>query len=402
MSSAVWEFKDRCAVSGIGNTKFSRNSGVSELVMAVEASRAAIRDAGLQSNDIDGIVRNDADHVTHNAIADSLGISDLKYWGVASAGGSAVPSMVGQAVGALLSGQATNVLVYRSLNGRSGTRFGLSRAAAGSGDAPTVVGGQGTLDEYFQPYGLLSAGTFYAMLAQRHMAEFGTTSEQLGAIAMECRIRAHANPNAMMAGRELSLSEYMAGRMLSSPLRLFDYCLETDGACALVVTTTERAADSPAGPVLIRAVAQGMGPGIQAGRMNTTLMRETYTTWPSAYAAKTLYERAGLGPEDIDVAQLYDCFTITVLIQLEDYGFCKKGEGGPFAESGALGLGGSLPINTGGGHLSEGYIHGLNHVVEGVRQIRGSSTSQVPNAEVCLVTGASPPATGALIFRRAS
>src|SRR6202167_5820355 len=375
MSSAVWEFKDRCAVSGIGNTKFSRNSGVSELVMAVEASRAAIRDAGLQSNDIDGIVRNDADRVTHNAIADSLGISDLKYWGVASAGGSAVPSMVGQAVGALLSGQATNVLVYRSLNGRSGTRFGLSRAAAGSGDAPTVVGGQGTLDEYFQPYGLLSAGTFYAMLAQRHMAEFGTTSEQLGAIAMECRIRAHANPNAMMAGRELSLSDYMAGRMLSSPLRLFDYCLETDGACALVVTTTERAADSPAGPVLIRAVAQGMGPGIQAGRMNTTLMRETYTTWPSAYAAKTLYE----------------CFTITVLIQLEDYGFCKKGEGGPFAESGALGLGGSLPINTGGGHLSEGYIHGLNHVVEGVRQIRGSSTSQVPNAEVCLVTGASPP-----------
>jgi acetyl-CoA acetyltransferase len=132
------------------------------------------------------------------------------------------------------------------------------------------------------------------------------------------------------------------------------------------------------------------------------LARSDYVTWPSARVAATLYARAGLGPDDIDVAQLYDCFTITALIQLEDYGFCDKGEGGPFAASGALDLDGSLPINTGGGHLSEGYLHGMNHILEGVRQLRGDSTSPVAGAETCLVTGGSPPASGALILRRAA
>ena len=154
--------------------------------------------------------------------------------------------------------------------------------------------------------------------------------------------------------------------------------------------------------MLIRAVAQGSGSGVQRGTINPILMRDTYTTWPSANVARTLYERAGLGPADIDVAQVYDCFTITVLIQLEDYGFCAKGEGGPFAASGAIGIDGSLPINTGGGHLSEGYIHGMNHVVEGVRQLRGTSPSPVAGAETCLVTAGSPPSSSALVLRRAA
>jgi acetyl-CoA acetyltransferase len=169
----------------------------------------------------------------------------------------------------------------------------------------------------------------------------------------------------------------------------------------LVVSATDRAADGPNPAVLIRAVAQGSGPGVQGGTLNPILMRETYTTWPSAHVAKTLYQRAGLGPADIDVAQFYDCFTITVLVQLEDYGFCAKGEGGPYAASGAIGIDGALPINTGGGHLSEGYIHGMNHIVEGVRQIRGTSTSQVARAETCLVTAGSPPSTSALVLRAA-
>jgi acetyl-CoA acetyltransferase len=382
--------RDRCAITGIGTTAFTKASGVSDLLLAVAASRDAIADAGLRPADIDGIVRNDMDLVTHNALADALGIPNLTYWGMSGPGGSVPPAMIGQAVAAILSGQATNVLVFRSLNGRSGARYGLGETNRAEDH-----------DEFFSPYGLLVPGQVYAMVAQRHMAEFGTTHEHLGAIALECRRRAHANPNAQMRGRELTMEGYLDGRWLSRPLRLFDYCLETDGACAVVVSRAEQAADSPHPGVLIRAVAQGSGPGVQGGTINPILMRESYTTWPSAHVARTLYERAGLGPDDVDVAQIYDCFTITTLIQLEDYGFCKKGEGGPFAAE-ELGLEGSLPINTGGGHLSEGYIHGMNHVVEGVRQMRGTSTSQVAGAETCLVTAGSPPASSALILRRAS
>ena len=393
--------RDRCAITGIGATTFSPDSGVSDLTLALLASRDAIADAGLRPADIDGIVRNDMDLVTHNALADGLGIPNLTYWGISGPGGSVPPAMLGQAVGAILSGQATNVLVFRSLNGRSGARYGLSEAARSAAARP-AAGGQGTYDEYFGPYGLLVPGQVYAMVAQRHMAEFGTTHEQLGAIAVECRRRAQDNRAAQMHGRPLTIDDYLAGRWLSRPLRLFDYCLETDGACAVVVSAAAPAADGPHVPVLIRAVAQGSGPGVQGGTINPILMRETYTTWPSAHVARTLYARAGLGPADIDVAQVYDCFTITVLIQLEDYGFCAKGEGGPFAASGAIGLGGTLPINTGGGHLSEGYIHGMNHVLEGVRQLRHASTAQVAGAETCLVTAGSPPASSAVILRRAS
>jgi len=189
--------------------------------------------------------------------------------------------------------------------------------------------------------------------------------------------------------------------MISRPLRLFDFCLETDGACAVIVTSADRAKDAPKPPALIRAVAQGSLQGPQPGIQFPVLMRESITTLPARPTAETLYRRAGLGPEDIDVAQFYDCFTITVLLQIEDFGFCAKGEGGAFVSSGEIELGGRLPINTGGGHLSEGYIHGMNHVVEGVRQIRGESTSQVPGAEVCLVTSTPLPPGGALILRAA-
>jgi acetyl-CoA acetyltransferase len=398
---SIWSHRDACAISGIGASRFSRDSGVSDLTLAIQACREAIADAGLTAADIDGIVRCDMDLVTHNGLADALGVRDLTFWSVGATGGSCPPSMVGHAVAAICSGQARNVLVFRSLNGRSGQRYGLNKDDT-AGAARPPVGGQGTLDEYFHPMGLLVPGQLYGLVAQRHMVEYGTTSEQLGAIALTCRERANANPAAQMHGRPLTMEDYLASRWLSRPLRLFDYCLETDGACAMVVTSAERAVDGPNPPVLIRAVAQGSGPNVQGGMVMPILMRDDYLTFPSAHVASTLYERAGLGPTDIDVAQIYDCFTITVLVQLEDYGFCAKGEGGPFAASGAIGIGGSLPINTGGGHLSEGYIHGMNHIVEGVRQMRGTSTSQVADAETCLVTGGVPPASSALILRRAS
>jgi acetyl-CoA acetyltransferase len=387
--------RDRCAIVGIGATDFSRDSGRSDLTLATQAALAALDDAGLDAVDVDGIVRSDMDTVRHNDLADALGVRDLTYWGEVGPGGVAPCAMIGQAVGAILSGQATTVLCFRELNGRSGRRFGLSALA------DTAVGGAGSYDEFFAPHGLLTPGQIFALMARRHMIEFGTHPEELGRIALACRARANANPAAQMHGRPLTLDDYLSARMISTPLRLYDFCLETDGACAIVVTSAARARDCRRPPVLVRAVAQGGPPHPQPGIQFPVLMRASITELPARSVATTLYRRAGLGPDDVDVAQLYDCFTITVLMQLEDWGFCEKGEGGPFAASGAIDLGGRLPINTGGGHLSEGYLHGMNHVLEGVRQIRGDSTSQVAGAEVCLVTSTPLPPGSAVLLTAA-
>jgi acetyl-CoA acetyltransferase len=391
------QHRDRCAITGLGQTDFSRSSGRSVLTLATQASLAAIKDAGLQPSDIDGIVRCDFDVVSHHDLANSLGLDDLAYWGAAGPGGSAPSAMMAQAVGAVVSGMAKNVLVFRSMNGRSGFRLGKGRSQELTG----AIGGGGTYEEFYVPYGLVSPGQGWAMLAQRHMHQYGTTSEQLGMIALTCRENANANPGAQMGGRSMTMDDYMASPMISSPLRLNDYCLETDGACAVVVTSTERAKDAPHAPVLIRAVAQGAVPGMQGGIMSPTLARPDPMLSPAVAVARRLYERAGLGPRDVDVAQFYDCFTITVLVQLEAYGFCGEGEGGPLAASGAIAKGGSIPINTSGGNMSDGYIHGMSHIVEGARQIRGDSTAQVPGAETCLVTSGLPVITGAMILRKA-
>ncbi|MGE2692821.1 thiolase C-terminal domain-containing protein [Mycolicibacterium pulveris] len=384
--------RDRCAIVGIGATDFSSNSGRTELALAAQACTAAIADAGFTPADIDGIVRCEQDAVRHNDLADVLGLPTLTYWGATGTGGSAPAGMVAQACAAITSGLARSVLVFRSLNGRSGTRFGRGRRK----NLP--VGGNGSYDEYFLPYGLMAPGQMFALIARRHMLEYGTEPAHLGAIALACRAHANANPAAQMYGRAMTLEDYFASRPIAEPLRLYDYCLETDGACAVVITSAERARDTAAAPVSIRAVAQGADANQQPGLVFPALMRASLTAQPSARTAELLYSRAGLGPSDVDVAQLYDCFTITVLLQLEDYGFAAKGEGGRFAATGALRVGGELPINTAGGNLSEGYIHGLNHITEGVRQIRGTSTNQVPKAEVCLVTSGLPTATGALLL----
>jgi acetyl-CoA acetyltransferase len=386
--------RDRCAIVGIGETDYSRNSGRSDLTLATQAALAAMADAGVGPLEIDGIVRCDMDTVHSNDLIEAIGLPNVTYWSDVGQGGVAPAGMVGQAVGAIMSGQASTVLVFRELNGRSGRRYGQSSAQN------RRSGGGGTYDELYQPYGLLTAGQVFALMAQRHMIEFGTTPEQLANIPLVCRARAQTNPRAQMHGRPLSLDDYMAARMISSPLRLFDFCLETDGACAVIVTSAERARDLRQPPVLIRAVTQATTPSPQPGTMYPVLARPNITELPATAAAEVLYRRAGMGPDDIDVAQFYDCFSITVLLQIEDWGFCAKGEGGDYVSSGAIDLGGELPINTGGGHLSEGYMHGLNHIVEGVRQMRGTSTGQVEGAETCLVTATPLPPGSALILRR--
>jgi acetyl-CoA acetyltransferase len=395
----VWPGRDRGAIVGIGATEFSRDAGRSELRLAAEASTAALADAGLTGADVDGIVRCDMDNVSHTALAETLGVRNLTYWGVTGPGGSAPCAQIAHAVGAVVSGQAEVVLCPRTLTWHSGGGLGgVLRGGSRNGG----VGGHGTYEEFFVPYGLVLPVSTYAMIARRHMLDFGTTREHLGAIALTCRERANANPAAQMHDRKLDMDTYLAGRPISTPLGLYDCCLVTDGACAVVVTSAERARDLRSDPVSIRAVALGSGPGVQGGAFSSTLMRESFTTWPCRWIAEDLWRRAGLGPDDVDVAQVYDCFTITVLVQLEDYGFCTKGEGGPFAASGAIGLTGDVPVNTAGGNLSEGYIHGMNHVVEGVRQLRGQSTSPVPGAEVCLVTSGPPPATSAMVLTKAA
>jgi len=215
-----------------------------------------------------------------------------------------------------------------------------------------------------------------------------------------CREHANQTPHAQLHGQTLTLEQHQASRMISTPLRLYDFCLETDGACAVVVTSAERAKDMKRPPVLIRSVAQAIPANNRAGMMYSSLLRDDITDLAWTEVAKLLWTRAGLGPSDIDVAQLYDCFTISVILQLESFGFCKPGEGGLLAASGALARGGDMPMNTGGGHLSEGYIHGMNHVVQAVRQLRGDADMQIEGAETSLVTGGPLPISSALVLRR--
>ena len=390
--------RDKCAVVGIGQTAFSRDSGRSVLSLATEASLKAIADAGLTVDDIDGVVRCEQDTVRPYSLAAALGAKNLHYWADTGPGGVAPCMMMGLAMGAVLSGQAKAVLCFRSLNGRSESRLGGSTNHAGA----DVVGGFGSYDEFFVPYGLQTAGQTFALMARRHMIDYGTTAEHLAAVAIACREHANQTPHAQMAGRTLTLEDYAASRMISSPLRLFDYCLESDGACAVVVTSAERAKDLNKPPVLIRAVAGGAPRDHRAGMMFPAVTRGDITELGGRQAGAELWRRAGVGPQDMDIAQIYDCFTISVILQLEAYGFCGKGEGGPFAASGALKKGGRLPINTGGGHLSEGYVHGMNHIVQAVRQLRGEADMQIEDAELCLCTGGPLPVGSSVVFRRAA
>lgn len=388
--------RDRCAIVGIGKTEFSRDSGRSVLTLATEAAKAAIADAGLVPADIDAIVRADVDDVTPIALATSLGLTNLNYWGDTGPGGVAPCMMLGLAVGALISGQAKAVLAFRSLNGRSEARLGRGKPAA---DA--VVGGRATFDEFYAPYGLLTAGQTFALMTQRHMSQFGTTAEHLGEVALACRAAAQHAPHAQMNGKPLTMEHYLASRMISTPLRLFDFCLETDGAAAVVITLADRARDLARRPVLIRAVAGGLAQDRRAGMMMPVTTRADITELGGRQAGEALWRRAGVGPADIDIAQFYDCFTISVLLQLEAYGFVAKGESGPFVESGAIRKGGTLPINTAGGHMSEGYVHGMNHILEAVRQLRGEADMQIEGAELSLVTGGPLPVGSSAVLRRA-
>jgi acetyl-CoA acetyltransferase len=387
--------RNRACIAGVGQTAYSKwNAPLasSELALACEAILAAADDAGLPVDAIDGITSFGDDATEPPLIQATLGIPELRLSAMVwSGGGGGSCGAVDLAAMAVESGQAQCVAVMRSLaQGQSG-RFGQYdprwRHAS-----------------FIHPFGLLAAPQLLALPVRRHMHEYGTTQEQLGAFAIACRRHAQRNPQAIMKDRALDMETYLASRMIADPLRLYDCCLETNGACAVLVTSFERARELRHAPVPILSSVHGSSAGWSSGPLGShNQPLDLYATMGAARLADDLYARAGVTPDDLDVAEVYDNFTGVAMMAMEDFRLCGRGESGPFVASGAIEWpNGALPVNTHGGNLSEAYIHGLNHVVEGVRQMRGTSTCQVAGASVCLVTGGPGPApTSAIILGRA-
>jgi acetyl-CoA acetyltransferase len=404
--------RSRAQIVGVGESTYARwgkIGDVTEHALACQAIGRAVADAGLSMDDVDGLASFAEDRNEAVFLAAELGLPALRFgnmvWMPGGGGGCAA---VANAAMAVETGQAEVVVVYRSLCQGQFFRFGSptkEMPAAGGVHPPTVKQADSLTVAsigFVMPYGMLMAAAAYALPTRRHMHLYGTTGDQLGMLAVTFREHASRNPRAVMGSRPMTLDDYRASPMIADPHRLFDCCLESDGACAVVVTTKERARDLVKPGVEILASEQGTPKGYAFGPFsNANVADEVYATGACEEMAGRLWGKAGVGPQDVDVAQIYDHFTGCVLMQLEDYGFCKRGEGGPFIESGALSWhGGSLPANTHGGSLSEAYIHGLNHVVEGVRSLRGDSTSPVDGAEVCLVTSAACVPSSALVLGR--
>jgi acetyl-CoA acetyltransferase len=379
--------RNEAAIVGIGYTVFSRESGETTTTLALRAILAALDDAGLTVDDVDGLASFSlADSTAPTLLPRMLGLQDVRYYVHQLGGGSASHTVVGEAAMAVATGVADVVVCYRALNDRSGIRFGQVR--------PAIPDPEG---QFLVPQGCVVPVQQFAMMLRAHMAAYGTTEEHTGAVAVTQRSNAVLNDRAMMR-EPMTFERYLSSPWISEPLRRFDCCLETDGACAVVVTSRTRAAGLRQRPVLVRAA--GWGPGHTRYCAGWEDLAES----GGARLAPRLYRSAGISPDDIDVAMLYDAFTYSVIVQLEDYGFCQKGDAGPFVAAGGIARDGALPVNTHGGLLSEGYIHGLNHVCEAVSQLRGhAGARQIDGASLALSTGEGGMVSGhtsALILER--
>ncbi|MFB7280818.1 lipid-transfer protein [Streptomyces hydrogenans] len=373
----------RAAVAGIGATEFSKDSGRSELSLAVEAVRAALDDAGLAPGDVDGLVTFTMDTNPEITVAQAAGIGELSYFSRVHYGGGAACATVQQAALAVASGVAEVVVCYRAFNERSGRRFG-------SGVQRREPSAEGAALGWQLPFGLLTPASWVAMAAQRYLHDHGLTPEVFGHVAVTDRRYAATNPAAWFHGKPITLADHAASRWIAEPLRLLDCCQETDGGQAIVVTTTERARDLRQPPAVVLAAAQGAGRRQEA---MTSFYRDGLSALPEmGVVARQLWQTSGLRPADIDVGILYDHFTPFVLMQLEEFGFCGPGEGGDFVAADAL------PINTHGGQLGEAYLHGMNGIAEAVRQLRGTSVNQIPGAARALVTAGTGVPTSGLVL----
>jgi acetyl-CoA acetyltransferase len=390
-----YKIKDNVAIVGIGATEFSKDSGRSEAQMACEAIKAAVDDAGLKIEDIDGLVKYAMDYTDEMHLVSALGIPNLNYFAECGWGGGAACATILHAAAAVAAGAANCVVCYRAMNERSGRRYGRAPGAEQVMIAPNDHYG------YIMPFALATPPSWVAMFATRYIHEFGATAEQLGWVSIVCREYACMNPQAMFYGRPITMQDYLESRMIVEPLRLYDCCVDTDGAVAIILISAERAKDLKQQPAYILGATQGiatqgeMMTSYYSGRPRISGLPESY------YTGQELWRVTGLSPKDVDVAQFYDAFTPLIPMQLEEYGFCGVGEGCAFCEGGdRIRLGGEIPVNTSGGHLSEAYIHGMNLIAEAVRQIRGTSTAQVKDAEISLVTGGLGVPTSAVLLRR--
>lgn len=381
----------RAVIAGIGATDFSKDSGRSELRLAAEAVTAAVADAGLTPSDVDGLTSFTMDTNTEVAVARAAGIPNLKFFSRIHFGGGAACATVQQAAMAVATGVADVVVAYRAFNERSGMRYGQVNSGL-----VQQVNSSGTDNAFSYPHGLSTPAAFVAMVARRYMHEYGATSEDFGRIAVTDRKHAAVNPDAFFYGKPITLEDHQRSRFIAEPLHLLDCCQESDGGIAIVVTSPERARDLKQKPVVIAAAAQGSG---SDQYIMTSYYRPELAGLPEMeLVGRQLWDQAGLVPQDMDMAVLYDHFTPYVLMQLEELGFCGRGEAKDFIADGAIELGGRLPLNTHGGQLGEAYIHGMNGIAEGVRQIRGTSVNQVPGARNVLVTAGTGVPTSGLVL----
>ena len=404
-------------IVGVGESQYTKWGKIvdeTEHALAHKAILRAVTDAGLSIDEVDGLASFAEDRNEAIFIAAELGLPELRFgnmvWMPGGGGGCAA---VSNACMAVETGQAEVVVVYRSLCQGQFMRFGNAAEMMTMDAMPKAP--EVTLQQAntimlaamgsVMPFGMLTGAAAFALPFRRHMHLYGSTSEQLGKIAVTFREHANNNERAVMKDKTLTLEDHQASRMIADPFRLFDCCMENDGACAVVVTTQERAQDlaRAKGRRMVQVVAseQGAPKGYSFGSFtNANIDNALYATGGTEQMANRLWQKADLTPADVDVAQIYDHFTGSVLMQLEDFGFCQRGEGGDFIDSGALSVkGGALPTNTSGGSLSEAYMHGLNHVLEGARALWGESCNNVDGAQTCLVTSAAGVPSSALLLQ---